>query len=129
MIIKAAALGLMLWSAIYALFLFFGPQFFLPSTQMQMILTVATPPVSALVTFGLLMVLREDPSDRAEGAVAMAFPGLLLSAFAAQNYQAMFPALDPLLGQNFGSLMLLAYATMIFTGLMMSRLTERDERL
>lgn len=129
MILKAAGLGFVLWAAATAIFFFFGTQFFVPGAQAQMILTAATPPIVALITFACLTLLGEDPSDRAEAAVALAFPGMLLDAFVTQNFQAVFPHLDPLMGQNFGSLMLLGYATMIFTGLMMTRLTEKDERL
>jgi prolipoprotein diacylglyceryltransferase len=129
MILKAAAVGFLLWLVATAAFRFAGQYFFVPDPTWQTVLFVACVPVVALITMGVLKLLHEDPSDRAEAAIALAFPGMLLDAYVTNQFDVVFPNLDPILGQNFGALMLLAYATMIITGLFFTRLAAKDERL
>lgn len=129
MILKAAAIGFVLWLAATLAFRFFGQHFFYPDDQAQMILFGAAVPAVAVLTWLCLRLLGEDQSDRAEAAIALAFPGMLLDVYVTANFQSVFPNLDPMLGQSFGALMLLAYATIIVTGLFFTRLAPKDERI
>lgn len=129
MILKAAAVGLILWAAATALFRFAGHFFFVPDGAILMLVFSLTVPLVAALTFVILMWLGEDPSDRAETAIALAMPGMLIDVWIVDNYDIVFPNLDPLLGQTFGALMLLAYAVMIVTGLFLTRMAPKDEQL
>jgi hypothetical protein len=129
MILKAAAVGLILWAAATALFRFAGHFFFVPDSAILTLVFSLSVPLVALVTFLVLMWLGEDPSDRAETAIALAMPGMLIDVWIVNNYDTIFPNLDPMLGQTFGAFMLLGYATMIITGLFLTRMAPKDEQL
>jgi Family of unknown function (DUF5367) len=129
MILRASGLGILLWLIATAAFRFGGQYFFTPDEVGRVILFAATVPVIGVLTLALLRFLREAPGDEGEAAIALAFPGMALDAVAAYNFERVFPNLDPTLDSTFGALMLTAYATVIFTGLMTTRLAPKDERL
>jgi hypothetical protein len=129
MILKAAAVGLILWAAATALFRFAGHYFFLNDDAIQMLVFSLSVPLVAFLTFLILMWLGEDPSDRAETAIALAMPGMLIDVWVVNHFDIVFPNLDPMLGQTFGALMLLGYGVMIITGLFLTRMAPKDEQL
>jgi len=129
MIVRAAGLGIVLWLIGTLAFRFAGQYFFTSDEIGRVILFAATVPVTGVLTLAILRWLREAPGDEGEAAIALAFPGMALDAVAAYNFDRVFPNLDPTLDSTFGALMLTAYATVIFTGLMTTRLAPRDERL
>src|ERR1700742_3348493 len=107
MILRAMALGFLLWLAIAALFRFEGQYFFLPDERYRLVTFVAAPMIGAIVAFVFLRLLKEGHGDEGEAAIAIAFPNLLLSAFAAHEFATVFPNLDPVLDGVFGSLSML----------------------
>jgi hypothetical protein len=129
MILKAAAVGLILWAAVTALFRFAGHHFFLNDDAIQMLVFSLTVPLTAVLTFVILMWLGEDPTDRAETSIALAMPGMLIDVWVVNHFDVVFPNLDPMLGQTFGALALLSYATIVITGLFLTRMAPKDERL
>jgi hypothetical protein len=129
MILKTAGLGFVLWLAATAIFYFWGHLFFTPDPQGHMIMFTACVFVCAAIAFFALRWLAKDAADRAEAAIGLAFPGMFLDAFVVQNFQTVFPQIDPLLGQTFGALMLLGYGAIIFTGLLMTQISAQDEQI
>ncbi|MFZ4602467.1 MAG: DUF5367 family protein [Caulobacterales bacterium] len=129
MILKSAALGFVLWLVAVLLFRFYGHLVFFPGEGQMMLLAGATVAAFVPLTALILKLLGEDPTDRAEAAVGLAFPGMLLDALAAHNFDLAFPNIDPTLAGSFGALSLLTAATIVLTGLFMTRLAPRDERL
>jgi len=127
MILRAAAVGFLVWLIATAAFRFAGQYFFVPDEGPRFILFVAAPFAMVLLTLVLLRLLREARGDEAEAAVALAFPGMLLDAFVVHEFSRVFPNLDPTLDSAFGALMLLSYGAVIVTGLMTTRLAPRDE--
>jgi len=127
MILRAAAVGFLIWLIATAAFRFFGQYFFVPDEGPRFILFVSAPFLMVILTLILLRLLREARGDEAEAAVALAFPGMLLDAFVVHEFSRVFPNLDPTLDSAFGALMLLSYGTVVLTGLMTTRLAPRDE--
>jgi hypothetical protein len=129
MIIRAAGIGIVLWLIATLIFRFAGQYFFTPDEIVRAIVFAAVIPASGLLTLAMLRWLREAPGDEGEAAIALAFPGMGLDAFVTYNFDRVFPNLDPTLDSAFGALMLVAYVTVIFTGLLTTRLAPKDERL
>jgi hypothetical protein len=119
----------LLWLANFALFRFAGERFFLPSPNLPLILFGATAVIGAAMAFILLKVLREARGDEGEAALSVAFPSLLLNAFLTLQYASIFPNLDGAMDGVYGALAMIYAAAMVFTGLMMTRLAPKDERL
>jgi Family of unknown function (DUF5367) len=129
MILRAMGLGFLLWLAIAAAFRFGGQYFFLPDETPRMITFIAAPIVAVVVTFVVLKLLHEARGDEGEAAIGLAFPGMLLDVFVSYEFSRVFPNIDPTLDGTFAALALLFYASVLFTGLMMTRLAPQDERL
>jgi hypothetical protein len=129
MILKSAGIGLVLWALGTALFRYAGHFFFTPDPDILTLVFALTVAVMVAITFLVLLFLGEDPSDRAEAAIALAMPGMLLDVWVVNHFDQVFPNLDPMLGQNFGALMLLGYAAMIITGLFLTRMAPKDEQV
>jgi hypothetical protein len=129
MILRSAGIGFLLWLASAVLIRLYGHHVLFPSDQQILILAIVSPVALAPLTALILRLLGEHPTDRAEAAIGLAFPGMLLDALAAQNFDLAFPNLDPLMAGSFGALSLLAGAAIILTGLFMTRLAPKDERL
>ena len=129
MILRAAGLGFFLWLAATLAFRFLGQNFFYPDERMQLILLIGAPIGMVVLTFLLLRLLGESPGDEAEAAIGLAFPGMALNVYVFANFATIFPNLDQSLSEAFAALMTAAYAAIIFTGLMLTRLAPQDERL
>lgn len=129
MVVRAALLGLLLWLLATAAFRFGGHLFYEAGTIGPTLIFYAAAPVMVAVTWLAVRLLRVSRGDEAEACVALAFPGMLLDGFVVPSFGVAFPNLDPTLDGEFGGTMLLAYAAMIFTGLLLTRLSPQDERL
>jgi hypothetical protein len=129
MILRSAGIGFILWLASAVLIRLYGEHVLFPSEQQTIILAAAIPIIVVPLTALILRLLGEHPTDRAEAAIGLAFPGMLLDALAAQNFDLAFPNVDPLMAGSFGALALLAGASIILTGLFMTRMAPQDERL
>ena len=118
-----------LWLAATLAFRFYGQVFFYPDEQLQLMLLIGAPIAMALITFVLLRILGEARGDEAEAAIALAFPGMALDVYVVANFASVFPNLDQSLSEAFAALLLASYGAVIFTGLLMTRLSPQDERL
>ncbi|MGH6950896.1 MAG: DUF5367 family protein, partial [Vitreimonas sp.] len=85
--------------------------------------------VGAAFTFICVKLLSVARGDEGEAAVAVAFPSLLLNSVLTHEFAMVFPDLDAGLDGVFGGLAMLYGASMVFTGLMMSKLKPQDERV
>jgi hypothetical protein len=122
-------LGFLLWLANAALFRFAGQYFFLPSVAPPFLLFAVAAAIGAAITVVMLKLLREARGDEGEAAVAVAFPSLLLNAFLTHEFAMAFPNLDAGLDGVYGGLAMFYAAAMVFTGLLMTRLSPQDERV
>src|SRR5215470_17148047 len=126
MILRAMGLGFVLWLANAAIFRFAGQNFFSPSVSPPILLFAVTALLGVLMAFALLRILREAPGDEGEAAIAVAFPSLLLNAFLCYNFAVAFPNLDGALDGVYGALAMVYAASMVFMGLMLTRLSPQD---
>jgi len=129
MVLRAALLGLFLWLCSIMAFRVWGEIFYEAGTLGPAILFSLAAPASAGLTWALVRLLRVSPGDEAEASVGLAFPGMALNAFVLPSFGSVFPLLDPTLDGEFGGATLIASAAMIFTGLMLTRLSPKDERI
>lgn len=129
MILRGMALGFVLWLINAAVFRFLGQYFFYPDIAPPYALFGAVIVWAALITMALLRLLGVAPGDEGEAAISVAFPSLLLNALLTYQYAQVFPNLDPALDGVYGGLAMLYAASMIFTGLMATRLAPQDERV
>jgi hypothetical protein len=129
MILRAMGLGFVLWLANAALFRFAGQYFFQPSVAPPYLLFAIVIAVGAAMTFMCLRALGAARGDEGEAAVAVAFPSLLLNAVLTHEFAMIFPNLDAGLDGVYGGLAMLYAASMVFTGLVMTRLAPQDERV
>lgn len=127
MILRAMALGFALWLAATLALRFAGAGLFAAEPGPLAFLGAAG--LGAFAAFVLIKVLRVAPGDEAEAGIGLAAPGMLLDVYAVAEFQTVFPNLDPLAGQGFAALALLAYAALIVTAMTMTRLAPADERL
>lgn len=129
MILRAIGLGFLAWLIATAAFRFAGHYFFVPDDVWLLAVFAAAAPLMLAFTWGALKLLKVERGDEAEGAIGLALPGMLLDVYAVGEFQTVFPNLDPMLAQSFGALMLLGYAVIILTGVMMTKLQPADERI
>lgn len=129
MIIRAAALGFAYWLLATLALRFFGDQFFYLSDPRFLIMCAGAVVLMPVLTWLSLKLLRAARGDEAEGAIALAFPGMLLDAYVTYDFGNIFPNLHPLLSDRFAALMLVSYGAIVFMGLMLTRLAPEDERV
>ena len=85
--------------------------------------------VGAAFTFVCVKLLGVARGDEGEAAVAVAFPSLLLNSVLTHEFAMVFPNLDAGLDGVYGGLAMLYGASMVFTGLVMTKLKPQDERV
>ena len=127
MILRAMGLGFVLWLIVAAVFRFAGQMFFLPDGRLVAFLSA--PVVGVLITIVLLKLLREARGDEGEAAIGVALPTLLLNSFITHEFATVMPNIDPTLDATFGAWSLLFCASILFTGLSMTKLAPQDERV
>jgi hypothetical protein len=129
MIMRAMAIGFVLWLINAAIFRFAGEFFFYPDSVPPYALFIAVVAIGAAITFVVLKLLREAPGDESEAAVSVAMPSLLLNALLVYDFGRVFPNLDVALDGVYGALAMVYAASMTFTGLLMTRISSTDERV
>ena len=109
MMVRSLGLGFGIAAAIFALFVFAGPWFFLDGRRpFQLNFTAG----AALgLGFGLLVdrILCLSRKKAIHAMALVAVPGMLLMAAVGSHFAVFFPRLDPALDKVFGSLMLWFY--------------------
>lgn len=129
MILRAMGLGFLLWLLTAVLFRFAGQMFFLPDETPRLIAFLSAPITGVIAAFVCLKLLREARGDEGEAAIGVALPGMFLNGFIAHEFPRAFPNIDPTLDATFGAWALLFGASILFTGLSMTKLAPKDERL
>lgn len=129
MIIRAMALGFVLWLVVAAAFRFGGGYFFIPDESMRLWTFLSAPVVGVAAAFVCLKLLKEARGDEGEAAIGVALPGLFLNGFLTHEFPRAFPNIDPTLDATFGAWCLLFAASILFMGLSMTRLAPQDERV
>lgn len=106
---RAIAFGAALAAAIFALFLFAGPWFFLEGRRPFQITFTAGAILGLLLGLSVHRLLSL-PAPKAVNAMALAaVPGMLAMAAVGSHFSVFFPELNPSLDKVFGSLLLWFY--------------------
>ncbi len=129
MIIRAMALGFVLWLAVAAAFRFGGQYFFLPDESLRLVTFLSGPVVGLVLSFIFLKLLGEASGDEGEAAIGLALPVLLLNGFLTHEFATAFPNLDETLDATYGAWSLLFGGSILFMGLWTTKLAPQDERL
>jgi membrane-associated PAP2 superfamily phosphatase len=110
--------GLALWALATLLFRLVG-QALLPAGDPGRValVFVVTVPLMAMVAFAVYSLLGVDPERRLTAATLLVVPGMVLDALVVTTFGAVLPNMAPSLGSTFGGLLLLAYASVLVTGL------------
>ncbi len=124
MIARWTIVGFVLWLLVTLSFRFVGQSVFHEGVGGVSWLFMTLPIVMFGVTYGLLKLLKVDPSDRAEAASIFAVPGLLVGIYEINSFAAVFPNLPATLGKEFAALMFACYAAVIICGIVASRLQQ-----
>jgi len=107
--LKSLGLGLSIAAAIFVLFLFAGPWFFLEGRRPFQMNFAAGAAVGLLLGLSIHRLLNV-PSQKTVSAMALtAIPGMLIMAAVGSHFAVFFPDLNPSLDKVFGSLMLWFY--------------------
>lgn len=122
MIARWMIVGFLLWFAVAAGFRTGGHLLFQPGADGVSWMFLILPVSLLVVTYLLLKVMGVAGHDRSEAASIMAVPGFLTGLYQISSYQALFPNLDPSLGNQFASLMFACYGAVIIAGIVASRL-------
>jgi branched-subunit amino acid transport protein AzlD len=76
----------------------------------------ATVPVMAMLAFAVYSLLDVDPERRLTAATLLVLPGMVFDAAVVTAFTTVFPNMATGTGSTFGGLMLLAYASILVTG-------------
>lgn len=114
--------GFLLWIGVAVAFRFFGHMVFHTEQEGVSWSFLVLPLILLVVTYLVLKVLNVAPTDRAEAASVLAVPGLLTGIYQINNFNVVFPNLDPALGPQFAALMFACFAAVILAGIVTSRL-------
>jgi len=121
LILKSLGLGFGIAAAIFALFAFAGPWFFLDGRRpFQLNFTAG----AALgLGLGLIVdrILRVPAKAAVQAMALVAVPGMLIMAAVGSHFAVFFPQLDPALDKVFGSLMLWFYGFSLAGALWVAR--------
>jgi len=109
MMLRSLGLGLALTAAIFALFLWAGPWFFLDGRRPFQLNFTAGAVLGLMLGLSVGRILRAPGKDTARAMGFVAVPGMLILAAVGSHFAVFFPRLDPALDKVFGSLMLWFY--------------------
>lgn len=129
MIIRAMFFGFLLWLAVAAAFRFGGQYFFLPDESTRMITFLSGAAAGLLLGFVFLKLIGEAAGDEGEAAIGLALPVILLNGFLTHEFPNAFPNLDETLDATFGAWSLLFGGSILFVGLLTTKIAPQDERL
>jgi hypothetical protein len=106
---RSLSLGIVIVTAIFALFLFAGPWFFLEGRRPFQINFVMGAALGLILGLSISRILNV-PAQKVVSAMALvAVPGMLIMAAVGSHFAVFFPDLNPSLDKVFGSLMLWFY--------------------
>ncbi|MGD9980018.1 MAG: DUF5367 family protein [Hyphomonadaceae bacterium] len=129
MIMRAMFFGFLLWLAVAAAFRFLGQFFFLPDESLRLVTFLSGPVVGLILGFICLKLLGEAAGDEGEAAIGLALPVLLLNGFLTHEFANAFPNLDATLDATYGAWSLLFGGSILFVGLLTTKIAPQDERL
>lgn len=129
MIIRAMFFGFLLWLAVAAAFRFGGQYFFLPDENLRLITFVSGAAAGLILGFIVLKLLGEAAGDEGEAAIGLALPVILLNGFLTHEFPNAFPNLDATLDATYGAWSLLFGGSILFVGLLTTKVAPQDERL
>ncbi|WP_318568200.1 DUF5367 family protein [Salinigranum marinum] len=78
---------------------------------------VATVPLMAMVAFAVYSLLDVAPERRLTAATLLVLPGMVLDAVVVSAFGTVFPDMATATGSTLGGLLLLAYASVLLTGI------------
>ena len=107
--LKSLGLGFGLAAAIFALFLFAGPWFFLEGRRPFQLNFTAGAVLGLLLGLSIHRLLNVSAQKAASAMALVAVPGMLIMAAVGSHFAVFFPDLSPSLDKVFGSLMLWFY--------------------
>jgi hypothetical protein len=129
MIIRAMFFGFLLWLAVAAAFRFGGQYFFLPDEALRLITFVSGAAAGLVLGFVFLKLIGEAAGDEGEAAIGLALPVLLLNGYLTHEFTTAFPNLDATLDATYGAWSLLFGGSILFVGLLTTRIAPQDERV
>jgi len=109
MMLRSLGLGLGVTAAIFALFLWAGPWFFLDGRRPFQLNFAAGAVLGLALGLSIDRILRASGKDAPRAMGFVAVPGMLILAAVGSHFAVFFPRLDPALDKVFGSLMLWFY--------------------
>jgi hypothetical protein len=109
MMLRSLGLGFGLTAAIFALFHYAGPWFFLDGRRPFQLNFMAGAALGLGLGLMIDRILRVSPKAASHGMALVAVPGMLIMAAVGSHFAVFFPQLDPALDKVFGSLMLWFY--------------------
>jgi hypothetical protein len=107
--LKSLILGFGMAAAIFALFHFAGPWFFLDGRRPFQLNFTAGAALGLALGLLLHRILGAPKKAAAQAMALVAVPGMLVMAAVGSHFAVFFPRLDPALDKVFGSLMLWFY--------------------
>ena len=107
--LESLGLGFGITAAIYALFHFAGPWFFLDGRRPFQINFAAGAALGLMLGLLIHHVLGTPRKAATQAMALTAVPGMLIMAAVGSHFAVFFPRLDPALDKVFGSLMLWFY--------------------
>ncbi|MDP8919584.1 MAG: DUF5367 family protein [Pseudomonadota bacterium] len=119
--LKSLGLGVGIAAAIFALFHFAGPWFFLDGRRPFQINFAAGAALGLILGLLIHHVLRIPRKAAAQAMALVAVPGMLIMAAVGSHFAVFFPRLDPALDKVFGSLMLWFYGFSLAGALWVAR--------
>lgn len=118
---KSLILGFGITAAIFALFHFAGPWFFLDGRRPFQLNFVAGAALGLALGLLIHQVLRITRKAAIHAIAFVAVPGMLIMAAVGSHFAVFFPRLDPALDKVFGSLMLWFYGFSLAGALWVAR--------
>ena len=121
MTIRSLGLGFGIAAAIFALFHFAGPWFFLDGRRPFQLNFAAGAGLGLVLGLLIHHVLRIPRKAAVQAIALVAVPGMLIMAAVGSHFAVFFPRLDPALDKVFGSLMLWFYGFSLAGALWVAR--------
>jgi tetrahydromethanopterin S-methyltransferase subunit C len=119
--LRLLGLGFGITAAIFALFLWLGPWFFLDGRRPLQLNFTAGAVLGLLLGMLIHHVLHIPRKAAAQAMAVIAVPGMLIMAAVGSHFAVFFPRLDPALDKVFGSLMLWFYGFALAGALWVAR--------
>jgi hypothetical protein len=107
--LRSLILGFGIAAAIFTLFHFAGPWFFLDGRRPFQINFAAGAALGLAFGLSIPVILRVPAKAGVHAMALVAVPGMLIMAAVGSHFAVFFPRLDPALDKVFGSLMLWFY--------------------